>query len=53
MRIVLGRGKKRIVYELPCGYLIAQVVKSDPVGYEQNLGVICNILNVPNNLGGR
>ena len=46
MNIVLGRGKKREVIELPCGALLAQAQKDDPKSYDLGFQVVLGLLGV-------
>jgi hypothetical protein len=47
MNIVIGRGKKRQVIELPTGEIMAASAKHDPESYKAGLAQLCGLLKVP------
>lgn len=46
MLIVQGRGKRRITIELPCGELMREHAKSDPISYKVALKTLCNAIGI-------
>lgn len=46
MNIVKGRGKNRIVIELPCGYIVAKSAKNEPENYAGAINTLCDLLNI-------
>ena len=46
MTIVVGRGNKRKVFDLPCGEIINTFAKSNPTDYKNALAEVCAMFNI-------
>lgn len=47
MNIIIGRRKRRVVYELPHGQFIAKAAVDEPATYKEFSANICRLLKIP------